>query len=162
MTMSLAVVNMATEKRREVEINRIDEYLEFTLMNGADRPVIIRQWLGDFTTWIGVDGYGQPGTHDSQATQVKLDVHHVGMTHEDKHYDSEMPPHPYVQVQRSFSEDDPPMLFLTNMRLLDRDEALELIDQLVKNFSSSEQSPRGVALTAIEEILNRVKFVEEK
>lgn len=157
MTLSLAVVDMLTEEKREIPINRVDEYIEFTLTNGAGRPVIIRQWLGDYTTWLGVDGYGQPGAHDSQATQVKLDVHHVGMTYEDEHYDSEMPPHPYAQVQTQFDEEDPQMLFLTHMQLLDKDEALERIDRIMKEARRLERLPDKELMANIEDILLRVK-----
>lgn len=156
MTLSLEIVNMATEERREVMINRRDEYLEFTLVNGAGEPVIIRQWLGDFTTWLGVDGYGQPGAVDNQATQLKLDVHHMDMTPEHEHYDEEMPPHPYVQVQTAMFQDDPPLHFLTKMRLLEQDDAIKALEWKLRQYKQRDMTDRA-ALSEMEDILSRVK-----
>lgn len=157
MTLSFAIVNTLTEERREVPINRSMEHLEFTLVNGSERPVVIRQWLGDYTTWLGVDGYGQPGVSDNEASQVKLDVHHVGLTEEDSAYDSEMPPHPYVQVQTKYAEEDPRMIFLSNMRLLDKNEALEMISRITEETQRLERLPGRALLDSIEDVLGRVK-----
>jgi hypothetical protein len=76
---SVRVVNSSTGKVERTITVPYRSHLEFELVNEIGHIVTCRAFLGTWTAWFGVTGYGNLTDVDEQATQVAIDVYHHNM-----------------------------------------------------------------------------------
>ena len=71
-----SITSRRTNTVEEVEIDGLQQEVEFTLFNGNGDPQKCRLVIGYDTAWLGIEGYGSCIDNDEKGVVTAIDVYH--------------------------------------------------------------------------------------